>query len=241
VTTVELIELEARFVAEQITLIEHENWKAIPTSEWLQKNYAEPEKSPNFANMANKFNEWGFWVLTEILKYEHLGPRAAALTLFIDVAKECMEMNNFNGCCAIIGALNNPAIGRLKATWEKMSKKTNSKFRKMMTFFDMTFNCKNYRDALKATKPPAVPYMALVPRDITSAEEIPTFVENGMCNFDKMRTIYKIVGEVQAFQKESYPFKVSPEFQHRLKTLKNLMSNDDAYYRSLALEARQID
>jgi len=238
---VELIDLEARFVAEQITLIDHDNWKAIPSFEWLQKNYADNEKSPNFSNMANKFNEWGFWVLTEILKYEHLGPRSAALTLFIDVAKECLSLNNFNGCCAIIGALNNPAIDRLKATWEKVNKKTMSKFRKMMTLFDMTYNSKNYREALKATKPPAVPYLAIVPKDLTSAEEIDSYVENGLCNFDKVRTVYRIVSEVQTFQKESYPFKASPDFQNRLKTLKNLYSNDDAYYRSIALEAKQQD
>lgn len=37
-TTEELIEIEPRFIAEQLTLIDHDNWKAIPISEWLFKS-----------------------------------------------------------------------------------------------------------------------------------------------------------------------------------------------------------
>lgn len=87
-----------------------------------------------------------------------------------------------------------------------------AKYKKMMDLFEFTYNSKNYREALKSAKPPAVPYLGkvnftnnslkiftfrwphyfllffifnilrhtgLIPRDITSAEEIPTFVENG--------------------------------------------------------------
>ncbi len=39
--------------------------------------------------MVNKFNDWGLWTMEEILKYDGLSSRAAALSLFIDVAYVC--------------------------------------------------------------------------------------------------------------------------------------------------------
>jgi hypothetical protein len=236
----ELIEIDPKVIAEHMTALDHECLKAIPMSELLQKNYMDPNKAPNFSNMAQKLNEWGLWTLKEILKHQELYDRVNALSLFIEISKECLSYNNFNSCCAILGALNNPAIQRLKNTWEKVNKKTMSKFRKMMELFDFTYNSKNYREALKITKPPAVPYLGLIPKDITSVEEIPTFVENGMCNIDKMRTLYKILCELQAFQKETYNFRIFPDFIARLKSFKDLYTDEEAYQRSLKIEPREI-
>lgn len=80
----------------------------------------------------------------------------------------------------------------------------------------------------------------------------------GMCNLDKMRTLYKILCEVQLYQKETYPLKTFPEFLSRLKSIKDLYtgilhhfifvlnylfilnSDEEAYQRSLKIEPREI-
>jgi len=72
-----------------------------------------------------------------------------------------------------------------------------------------------------------------------SAEEVPTLVEGEMCNFEKMRTLYKIIHDIHTYQETSYPIKIIPEINYKLNNLK-LMTDDEAYNKSLTLEARDM-
>ncbi len=57
IPVLDVLEVEFTSFAEQVTLIDHDLFKAIPGHEFLKLNFTNPEKSPGFAAMVAKFNE----------------------------------------------------------------------------------------------------------------------------------------------------------------------------------------
>jgi hypothetical protein len=108
-------------IARQITLIEHQLYKAIQPTECLGLKWTKPNKNelaPNICKMINRFNQVSVWVATEILEVEDLKLRAVTLNRFIFVAQKCRELNNYNGVMEILSALQGSSIHRLKQTWD---------------------------------------------------------------------------------------------------------------------------
>ncbi|KAK6620355.1 hypothetical protein RUM44_006756 [Polyplax serrata] len=112
--------------------------------------------------------------------------------LLLSVEKEftenpnCKEYQNFNAFLAIIMGLNNQAVSRLSLTWEKLP----NKFRKMFTEFelivDSSRNHRAYRAAVGKLQPPVLPFLPLLVKDMTCAQEGHKTVVDGLVNFEKM-------------------------------------------------------
>ena len=101
----------------------------------------------------------------------------------------------------------------------------------------MSLNFKSYREALAAAQLPIVPYLGLYPKDLTSLEENPTIVEEKLVNFEKMRTIRKIVNQLREYQLRSYPFQIEVELATYLKHVKTFTA-EEAFKCSLEREPR---
>jgi hypothetical protein len=87
VANLEILDIEPQILAEQISLIDHDLFKAIAPHEFLQCNFNHSSQSPGFAAMVGKFNEWTSWVATEVMKQERPSGRASLITHFIKVAE----------------------------------------------------------------------------------------------------------------------------------------------------------
>jgi len=238
VQDLEILDIDYIELAEQITLIDHDLLKAITPNEFLHKNFDSPKSAPFFNAMVNKFNEWTMWVVTEVLKKQKPNTRAMVVAHFIKVAQKCREHNNFHSCYAIIAGLNYSAVSRLKLTWEKVPRKQMLKYKELCDVFDMSHNFKNYRDTLHNSTPPIVPYLGLIPKDLTSLEELPNVTDDNLVNFDKMRTLRKILMQIREYQIRGYAFTVLPELATFLKHLK-VISKDQAFKLSLDREPRK--
>jgi len=236
-TEFEILDLDPSELAEQLTLIDHDLLKVITPAEFLHKNFDNPKLSPSFTAMVNKFNEWTLWVVTEVLKKSKPNLRALVIAHFIKIAQKLREFNNFHGMYAIVAGLNFAAISRLKLSWEKVARKHMVKYRELCELFDMSLNFKNYRETLQGSQPPLVPYLGLIPKDLTALEEMPNFLETGLVNFDKMRTLRKILTQIREYQTRGYPFHIIPELATFLKHLK-LLSKETAFQSSLDFEPR---
>ncbi|PIO61413.1 hypothetical protein TELCIR_17066, partial [Teladorsagia circumcincta] len=62
------------------------------------------------------FNRLSSFAATEVLRQLKKKHRVEVIEYFIDVAKECCEIGNFNSLMAIVAGLSLPAITRLKRT-----------------------------------------------------------------------------------------------------------------------------
>lgn len=236
---VDLGAVECSTMAIQLTLVDHELLRSIKPHEFLHKNFTRLANSPNFNNMVNKFNEWGMWVCSVVLAHEKLNDRVSIIAYFIELAKCCVEINNFNAGCALIGGLNHSSISRLKSSWEKVPSKSMQDYEKLLSLFDMGHNYKNYREALKACKPPAIPYLGLFPKDLIAVEEgNDNRTLDGLINFEKFRLLAKQVKKIEAFQHPLFSAKIIPKINAYLKNMK-LFSEKELYEKSLLYEPRK--
>ncbi|KAL6049434.1 putative Smooth muscle caldesmon [Balamuthia mandrillaris] len=233
----EFLSLSAQELAQQLTLIDHELFKVVPSKELVKKRFMDAETSPHFTALVNRFNLTGQWVGTELAKYPTPAERAQVLAHFIEICQECYDMNSFNSVFALLAGLNNTAISRLKQSWEKIPKKVMKKYHNLMTLVDTDKNYQTYRQTLVKTKPPLVPYLALFSKDLFSVEEgNPTMLEDEMVNFEKMRMLHKIAQDFASYQVQ-YPIPMDPMLRAYLKGTEPL-SEKELYDMSYRYEPR---
>jgi hypothetical protein len=149
-------------VAKQLFLEEWELYTAIKPSEFRKLRFMDAKSGHSFQYMVHRFNTWCNWIATEVLNRNTSLERANIIEFFIDVATECNKFHNFNSCYAVIGALNQPSVARLKFSWDRVSKKAMRAYNRILAFWSTSHNMGNYRAELKKIKPPAVPYLGLI-------------------------------------------------------------------------------
>jgi len=103
--------------------------------------------SGNIGHYVDWFNHVTVLVASEVLKHSRRRFRVRTIEFFIDVAKECINVGNFNSLMAIVAGLSLPAIARLKKTWQKVEK---SKLEILQHQLNPTGNFTSYRATLKA-------------------------------------------------------------------------------------------
>lgn len=74
--------------------------------------------APHIVAMIKRFNLVSTWVATEIVNTEKLTDRVMKVKKFLNIAKMCRDIGNFNGIMEILAGLQNSSIHRLKRTWE---------------------------------------------------------------------------------------------------------------------------
>ncbi len=72
-------------------------------------------------------------------------------------------MNNYHTLMAIVAALNNAAVQRLKQTKGAISTKTLQVWKDFEKVMHPQGSFKEYRAALHKSKPPALPYLYVAP------------------------------------------------------------------------------
>jgi hypothetical protein len=83
---------------------------------WSKPN--KEELAPHIVLMIKRFNLVSSWVATEILKSDKLADRVLKVKRFLNIAKHCRDIENFNGVMEILAGLQNASIHRLKKTWD---------------------------------------------------------------------------------------------------------------------------
>mmetsp|Transcript_28104 Transcript_28104/g.39669 ORF Transcript_28104/g.39669 Transcript_28104/m.39669 type:complete len:1034 (+) Transcript_28104:92-3193(+) len=169
-----LMDIHPEEVARQMTLMEHEMFKKIKSHECIKQKWvkeAQKENAQNIINMIRRFNRVSLWVATEIVSIEDLKLRAVMLNRFIFIAQKCLELNNFNAVMEILSALNNSAVHRLRRTWELLPAKSLEAMEDMTKLMDGEGNFAGYRETLKQSQPPILPYLGLVLTDLVFLDD----------------------------------------------------------------------
>uniref|UniRef100_A0AC35U7T6 Ras-GEF domain-containing protein n=1 Tax=Rhabditophanes sp. KR3021 TaxID=114890 RepID=A0AC35U7T6_9BILA len=234
--------LEPLVVAQQLTHIELERLSVIGVDELIQAlSYGDMDKLDNGQptavvtsadrdfNEAPKntvsssirfyiswFNQLTAFIATEIIRHSRKRYRVKAIEYFIDVAKECINIGNFNSMMAIVAALSLPAIARLKKTWIRVEK---SKLEILQHQLNPSGNFISYRATLKAavwrsenakTKKEMmiIPFFALLLKDLflvhqRSKLELP----NNRLNYGMFSQFAEQIGSLNSWRKRDCPFK----------------------------------
>ncbi|KAK0399452.1 hypothetical protein QR680_003057 [Steinernema hermaphroditum] len=143
-------------IAQQLTHIELERLSMIGADEFILALAANKidsggklncEQTGNIGHYVDWFNQVTDMIAGEILRHSRKRCRVKTIEYLIDVAKECINVGNFNSLMAIVAGLSLPAVSRLKKTWTRVEK---SKLEILQHQLDPSGNFTSYRATLKA-------------------------------------------------------------------------------------------
>ncbi|KAM8967101.1 rap guanine nucleotide exchange factor 5 [Pelodytes ibericus] len=179
-------------LALELTSFDWSLFNSIHEQELIYFTFSRQGKGENTLNLSlllQRCNEVQLWVATEILLCSQLGKRVQLVKKFIKIAAHCKAQRNLNSFFAIIMGLNTASVCRLSQTWEKIPGKFKKLFSELESLTDPSLNHKAYRDAFKKMKPPKIPFMPLLLKDVTFIHEgNKTFLDN-LVNFEKLHMI----------------------------------------------------
>jgi hypothetical protein len=184
------LDLNTDEIAEQITLIEHELFRAIEPVELLNQNWSKHmEMSPHILEYIQWFNKMCQWAATEIIKEDNPEMRAVIITKFIKIADRLAELNNFNGLMEILASLEGSSIRRLKMTWAELPAADAENLERLAKLMNPEKNFKEYRAAIvNSAGKPWIPYLGLHLTDLTFVDdgnETRMGPNNGLINLQK--------------------------------------------------------
>ena len=142
--------------------------------------------------------------------------RRNALRKLIEIAKLCLEYNNFHTCMVIIMGLTSAPVQKLEEVWEALPNRDMNTFTTLQRYLDVSNNMANYRHAFaKKAKAPAVPFFPLVLKDLTFYtdgnrttyyQQQQEKEEGELINFSKFRSLTQFVHHIVSYTNENYWF-----------------------------------
>uniref|UniRef100_A0A8C5CYA2 Ras-GEF domain-containing family member 1B n=1 Tax=Gadus morhua TaxID=8049 RepID=A0A8C5CYA2_GADMO len=218
-------------LAQQLTHIELERLSYIGPEEFIQaldqKRQLDSNQPSNLGAYVDWFNRLSYLVATDICTAVKRKTRARVTEFFIDVARECLNIGNFNSLMAILSGMTMGSVSRLKKTWGKV--KTAS-FDILEHQMDPSSNFSNYRRSLQgalqrslsATSPRekvVIPFFSLLIKDLYFLNQSsPSRLANGHVNFTKLQEVSRQLREVMRWQEVESPFQMNCRIQTFLLT-----------------------
>lgn len=214
-------------LAQQLTHIELDRLSHIGPEEFVQAfskeantketTYNDMKKTSNLEAYVHWFNRLSYFVTTEICSHLKKKNRVRIIEYFVDVAKECINMGNFNSLMAIIAGMNMTWVSRLKKTWSKVNR---AKFEILEHQMDPTSNFGIYRSCLKAAmwrsegaeagskeEKIIIPFFSLFVKDLYFLNEgCSNKLPNGDINFEKFWQLAKQISDFITWQQAECPF-----------------------------------
>ncbi|OXB54884.1 hypothetical protein ASZ78_016597, partial [Callipepla squamata] len=200
-------------LAQQLTHVELERLSHIGPEEFVQafvhkdpldgtKPCFSDQKTSNLEAYVKWFNRLCYLVATEICMPAKKKQRAQVIEFFIDVARECFNIGNFNSLMAIISGMNMSPVSRLKKTWSKV---------KTAKFFILELH--HFSSQI------VIPFFSLLIKDIYFLNEgCANRLPNGHVNFEKFLELAKQVGEFITWKQVECPFEQDANIIHYLHT-----------------------
>ncbi|XP_071829759.1 ras-GEF domain-containing family member 1B-like isoform X3 [Apostichopus japonicus] len=219
---------EPHVLAQQLTHIELERLTNIGPEEFVQsfikestsdsknQKFQDIKRTRNLEAYVEWFNRLSYLVATEVCMHIKKKHRAKLIEYFIDVARECFNIGNFNSLMAIMSGLNMCPVGRLKKTWGKVNM---DKFEILEHQMDPTSNFTTYRQSLKAGMQRAltaqegacdkivIPFFSLLVKDLYFLNEgCSNKTDNGHINFQKFWQLAKQVTDFMTWKTVDCPY-----------------------------------
>jgi len=238
----DFIDIDPLEIVRQLCIIDYEKFQKIPPKEFLNQKWnkeGKEKEAPGIVSVTKRFNKMSFWVTTLIVKVASLKTRAAMLKRFIEIADNCLKLNNFASAVTVLSGLESSSVHRLKKTWELISPETTITLTKLKQVISPDKSYKHYREQLHKAVGACVPYLGVYLQDLTFIEDgNPDFLKDTkLINFEKRAMISKVTMEIQQFQQLGYKLKPVSALQTYLHKL-DFLTEKEAYAESLRVEPR---
>ncbi|CAK6980481.1 rap guanine nucleotide exchange factor-like 1 [Scomber scombrus] len=154
----------------------------------------------NLELVLQRCSEVQHWVATEILQCQSLPKRVQLLRKFIKIAALCKQQQDLLSFLAVVLGLDNPAVSRLRLTWEGLPGKFRKQFQQFESTADPSRNHKSYRDLMTSLRPPLIPFTPLLLKDLTFLHESCKTFHGELVNFEKMHKVAEMVRTIRRYR-----------------------------------------
>ncbi|KAJ1822634.1 Ras guanine nucleotide exchange factor bud5 [Coemansia sp. RSA 2598] len=168
-----ILSLNPLDVACQLTIIESSCYCQIRPYELLNKEFSRRERSKahNIRQMTQWSTQISRWASMLILKEQTPERRCRVLRYFIELGMQLLALKNYDALMAIKGAIYCAGVMRLKGTWSLLPKKFTIMCRRLLEAMNSDHNYANYRELLRKSQPPLLPFLGLYLTDLTFLED----------------------------------------------------------------------
>uniref|UniRef100_A0A4W4E6V2 Ras-GEF domain-containing protein n=1 Tax=Electrophorus electricus TaxID=8005 RepID=A0A4W4E6V2_ELEEL len=187
-----LHDMSAEEVANQLVVFDWELFSCVHEVEFVSYVFHGEEarwRPLNLELVLQRCSEVQHWVATEILQCQSLPKRVQLLRKFIKIAALCKQQQDLLSFLAVVLGLDNPAVSRLRLTWEGLPGKFRKQFQQFESIADPSRNHKSYRDLLASLRAPLIPFTPLLLKDLTFLHESCKTFHGELVNFEKMVSV----------------------------------------------------
>ncbi|KAI8818096.1 ras guanine nucleotide exchange factor domain-containing protein [Fimicolochytrium jonesii] len=235
------LELDNEAIAQQLNVLESEIFRRIKPRDLLQHIWSRRYKgrhAPSVAASIGHFNFISSWVTTRILSQRKLKIRAQVLGKFMKIAQALRNSNNYNTLMAVLAGINSGAILRLVHTRKLLKgRQSYRNYQALEKLMSSEHAFAAYRQALKYSELPCIPYLGVFLRDMLYIDESKDKRADGTINLPKFLHMGDVILMIQNYQSRTYHVPPDP-YITTLILSQPVMTEELAYERSFELEPR---
>ncbi|KAM4535481.1 rap guanine nucleotide exchange factor-like 1 [Fundulus diaphanus] len=198
-----LHDMSAEEVANQLVVFDWELFSCVHEVEFICYVFHGEQsrwRPLNLELVLQRCSEVQHWVATEILQCQSLPKRIQLLRKFIKIAALCKQQQDLLSFLAVVLGLDNPAVSRLRLTWEGLPGKFRKQFQQFESVADPSRNHKSYRDLMTSLRPPLIPFTPLLLKDLTFLHESCKTFHGELVNFEKMHKVAEMVRTIRRYR-----------------------------------------
>jgi len=141
----------------------------------------------------------------------------------------------------IMSAFNYVAIYRLKFTIEALSQSDTDTWNHLKEILDSMEQFKNYRNIIRETEAPCVPYLGVFLTDLTFIDDGNPDLYEGLVNWKKRELIGITILRIKRFLMSAYNLQPVYQIQKILTDLQPRYTEAEMYKASLKIEPRNAE
>ncbi|KAL1919263.1 uncharacterized protein VTP21DRAFT_1955 [Calcarisporiella thermophila] len=201
----DLLTLKPKDIAHHLTLTDTLSFRSISRYEfyagWWDRKCLHKEKSDATTHytgagtihpLTQRANQISYWVPYEILQLATPQQRAKQIAQFVEVARLCLEFEDYHATLLIISGLISTPVQRLERTWALVPLKTRKVLQRLERLMDLQSNMSQYRQVAQK----GIPFLPVVVKDLLFLDAgNPTFLScesscgEKLVNVNKLRRV----------------------------------------------------
>ena len=201
-------------IAKNLTLISYKMMSTIDINELWNNNFNKKDKylkAPNVMKIIDRFDKLMLFIIEDISSYETNKARAKLITKWVNIAKRCKELHNYNDLLIINQCFNHYLLKKMVSAWKKLPKSTLVLIAELNKFCSNQQCYINIRREIIGCKHKAyIPYLGILLKEIVDIENkykyLEKFGDYNCINCIKLQKIYYVVNKFFEFKNYTFTF-----------------------------------
>nr|CAG4708104.1 unnamed protein product [Naegleria fowleri] len=232
-------DIDGEEMARQLCLYEFDVYYAIKSEELLNQAWTKPKlkhRATNVIAMMNFFENISLWVASLICRGKTTYERKHTYKKLIIICEHLRKLNNFNTLKAILNGFETGAVKRLKETRNELGNKSKEAESSLKQLMSEENSYKRYKEVLKQTSIPAIPYLGVHLQDLEYIEKnhhdfVKNTNRNGgeLINWIKRESLSEVIKEIKHFQNPlGYKFVKVYQIQELIRNMPGKVPNQQS-------------